>query len=597
MDRSSITRWLFIGLAVFLFINYGLPLFTGEGSKTEVQPLGVEDVATPSERAEPMRCALEGPRFNAQLTTRGAAVEHLTVRGDAERPDKYIDHKTGTATELVTTTLEKRAPLRSNLRVPATDAAQQLDYADFDWTLSEATSDRCVFSYANADVRLTKTVATTGAPFELKVSLTVENLASTPKKHRLSVEQSAYRTQTEIEGHLGRTSEYETEVVTSTSVGVERFKHTSFEPGNFAEPEFTAEKWRRSPGDGRWVAVSSAYFTNVAIHLAGPAVPATETQIEEYWNPAVYANKGDDPNLGYVFRARLAYPEQELAPNAKTSYETLAFMGPKERKLLAAVGNGEHPVNEAIDLGSFSIIGEALMSYVYFLHDHVISTWGLVICLMTITVRILLFPLSLAQIKSSIAMRRLKPEMDAIGQKYKDDMTQRGLAMQELWRKNNVSSPVVGCIPMLLQMPVWFALYQALQTAVELFNEPFGPFIPDLSQPGKYYIIPIVLGASSFFQQKIMPVQGDPQQQKMMMYLMPGMFTVMMLFLPAGLGVYMMTSTWLGISQQLLVERFVRSRAAKAAAGAITVTEKKTTGDDDPSPPRDIGKGKARAHG
>src|SRR5262249_57096464 len=140
----------------------------------------------------------------------------------------------------------------------------------------------------------------------------------------------------------------------------------------------------------------------------------------------------------------------------------------------------------------------------------------LAIMLLTITIRILVAPLSLSQIKSSMAMRRLKPEMDAINEKYKDDAAQRGIAIQELWRKNGVTNPVLGCLPMLLQMPIWWALYRSLQTAVELYHEKFLWFA-DLSAPDRLFIIPVILGLSSFLQQKIMPPQGDPQQQKMMM--------------------------------------------------------------------------------
>jgi YidC/Oxa1 family membrane protein insertase len=122
---------------------------------------------------------------------------------------------------------------------------------------------------------------------------------------------------------------------------------------------------------------------------------------------------------------------------------------------------------------------------------------------------------------------------------------------------------------------------------------PFGPFIPDLSAPGLYLIIPIVLGSSSFVQQKLMPAQGDPAQQKMMMYMMPGIFTFMMLFLPAGLGVYMVTNSVLAIGQQLLVERYLRGHAAKP--GGIEVREKTSGSGDKPAPA--LGKGKARARG
>jgi len=189
-----------------------------------------------------------------------------------------------------------------------------------------------------------------------------------------------------------------------------------------------------------------------------------------------------------------------------------------------------------------------------------VSSWGWAICLLTITVKLLLFPLSIAQIKSTMAMRQLKPEMDAINAKYKDDAQQRGLALQELWRKNKVSNPMLGCLPVLLQMPVWWALYTSLQTAVELYHTPFGPFVPDLSAPGKYFIIPAMLGISSVLQQHMMPMQGDPAQQRMMKWMMPTIFTVMMLFLPAGLGIYFLTNTWLGILQQFSVERYFKTQ-------------------------------------
>jgi YidC/Oxa1 family membrane protein insertase len=201
----------------------------------------------------------------------------------------------------------------------------------------------------------------------------------------------------------------------------------------------------------------------------------------------------------------------------------------------------------------------------------------------------------LTQIKSSIAMRKLKPEMDALNEKYKDDATQRGLATQELWKKNGITNPVLGCLPMLLQMPVWWALYSALQTAVELYHVPFGPFIPDLASPGKFFIIPIVLGASSFIQQKMMPAQGDAQQQKMMMYMMPAVFTFMMLFLPAGLGVYMLTNSVLAIGQQLLVERYLKGNNGGPPSAQIEVREKSSGDGDKPKPA--LGKGKASARG
>jgi YidC/Oxa1 family membrane protein insertase len=395
---------------------------------------------------------------------------------------------------------------------------------------------------------------------------------------------------------------------------VERQHPTDFDPDDFKAPEFTAEKWRRTPGPARFVATSSSYFSSVLIPIAGPT-PFGESQIEERWDITRFPKKTDDPTFGYVYRSRLAYPEQEIAPQASITYKVLSYNGPKERDVLAQVGGGDHGISEVIDLGWFSAIGKILVKYIYFLKE-LVGSWGWAICLLTITVKMALFPLSIAQIKSSVAMRKLKPEMDLINAKYKDDMAQRGLATQELWRKHGVASPVMGCIPVMLQMPVWFALYTALRTAVELYHTPFGPLIPDLAKPDSYHIIPVVLVVSSFIQQKLMPPQGDPAQQKMMMYMMPAIFGVMMLFLPAGLGVYMLTNTWLGITQQVLVERYLKSRTTTPSG--IEVREKKgivsadalEASDDDskdsrtalesPPPlgsPPALGKGKTRVRG
>jgi len=223
-----------------------------------------------------------------------------------------------------------------------------------------------------------------------------------------------------------------------------------------------------------------------------------------------------------------------------------------------------HHFSELIDLGFFSIIAKVLVAFLLKVHS-IIPNWGVAIIILTITARSLLFPLALPGVKGMIKMRELKPEIDALNEKFKDDAQAKGLAQMELWRKHNVN-PLKGCAPQLASMPVWFALYTTLQTAVELYHIPFLWF-PDLSAADPLYILPFIIGTTSFFQQRLMPQQGDPAQQKMMQYLMPGMMTVFMLFLPAGLGVYMFTNGVLGILQQQAVEWHVR-RTVKPGGGS-----------------------------
>ncbi len=578
MDRGSIAKWLLLGAALVLFFIYGLPLITGKSSSGERQPLSIIDTSAPAgDRPEEKTCTLKGPRFTAELSTRGASARHVMMTDakyslDVSRPDTRID--------LVSTSVESRMPLRTDLRLPAGEA-QQVPTNDLDWKLVEGTDSRCVFRYADDGAEVEKTLTTTERPFEIAVSLRVRNLAGEPRKHRLAIEQTAWRTLKDQEGSLGRQSEHLTESELHTKSGHTRVTASDFEPSDFSGEHFTAEKWYRAPGDGNWAATSTSYFSSAIIHVNGP-VPAAEAQHEERWDTR-FANRKDDPQHGFVYRSRLAYPVKELASGEEAKYETLAFMGPKERQALASVGGGvdKYQTSQLINLGWFGVIGKVLVGYVYWLHAK-IGSWGWAIVLLTISVKMLLFPLTLPQIKSSFHMRRLKPQMDELNAKYKDDATQRGLAMQELWRKEGVTNPMLGCLPVVLQMPVWIALYTSLQTAVELYHTPFGPFMPDLSHPGKYFIIPAILGASSFLQQRLMPAQGDPQQQKMMQWMMPVIFTVMMLFLPAGLGVYMITNTWLGILQQVSVERWMKGKLGTAPR-TIEVREKatnKTTDDD-----------------
>jgi YidC/Oxa1 family membrane protein insertase len=609
MERGSITKWLLLGLAIFLFMQFGPKAIWGNKGSPH-QPR-IEDETSAEGVAPEERCSIAGPRFKAVLSTRGASLRHLDLddyTGPSTMPSDTLGSIlhlfTGDAkgsqgpADLVSTSRAGRSPLRVDLRMPAGDTgAQQVPYDDLDWKLAASDGKSCTFTYEDAQTSLTKVVSAGAEPFELSVDVTVHNLSKAPRKHRFAVEQTAYHTKKEMEGHLGRQSELVTKAVAITSVKSE-FEHSGdFEPGNFVKPEFTPEHWRRTPGDAKLAAVSSVYFTKVLLPGGEGPAPAAETLIEEVWHYDRYGdNKEADPSYGDVFRARLVYPERELGPDQTAHYRVVSFTGPKEREALGRIDRGPELLEFGLGWFAFATkdIARGLVWYLLKL-QRVVKSWGWAIVLLTISVRILLFPLSLSQIKNSAAMRKLKPEMDAINEKYKDDAAQRGLAIQELWRKNGVTNPVVGCLPMLLQMPVWWALYTALQTAVELYHVPFGPVIPDLSAPGRYLIIPLVLGASSFLQQKLMPAQGDPAQQKMMMYMMPAIFTFMMLFLPAGLGVYMVTNSVLAIAQQLLVERYLKAHAGPT--GQIEVREKTSGTGGKPPPAPALGKGKARARG
>ncbi len=599
MEQKSggIAKYIFLGLAVFLLFQFGWPLIFGDENAPAKQPFGESHFGSvPSgDRPEESLCELTDSRATFVLSSRGGALKSATM-SDA----KYA------GIQLVTTSKEQRMPLRTGLRLPEGDS-QQVELDNLDFVLESQDAQSCSFVFKDASTEVKKTVSLTGRPFELAMQLTVTNLSDGAKKHRLTVEQSSWRTKRETEASfwdLGRRPEWMTDVVTHTTQGTKRHLPGEYGPGEFDEEGFTSERWLRAAGDGLWAAVSTNYFANAVIHTDGPR-PWAETLIEdgEYYNL-----QPNSDQYGHLYRARLAYEAKELAAGESTSYGVLAFIGPKEREVLAAVGGpaggqsgggsaNRYETKALIDLGMFGAIGEFLVGFTVWLF-RLVGSWGWAICLLTLTVKLLVFPLQFPQLKTTVAMRRVKPQVDAINEQYKDDMMQKNLALQELYRREGIR-PLIGCLPLMLQMPVWFALYQALSSAVELYRTPFlFPLIPDLTHADPYHVIPIVLGASSFLQQKMMPPQGmDPQQAKMMLYMMPAIFTVMMFFMPAGLGVYMLTNTWLGIVQQWGVEKWVQSRLKEQTGIQVREVDKKKDVPPAIEPAAGIGKGKVRARG
>jgi YidC/Oxa1 family membrane protein insertase len=571
MERGNLARWLLLAVGIFLLISVGGNWFGGSHKEPQRASTDQQHMSLPNgDRPPELRCDIWGERFSAQVSSRGASLERLVLT-----TSKY--KKAGKQIEVTTTPdQEFYQPFRvhfANRLAPGPD--RQVDPDTMDWTLVRATGTSCEFSYKDDKVELSKTIKTTPRPYELDISVTLTNRAARPLKHAVTVHSDIWRTHHETAGSMLRVSPLITRLECVPVEGkTTRLTPGEFEPGDFADKTHfptnarNAGDWYEAPGVPAVAAVNNAYFTQSLIPLKSPGKePVCQARIEERFNSGQYKSVDQDPQGGSLYRVRLAYPEQTLEPGQSASYSLTSYSGPLERALLTKAAGGNHRVDELIDLGFFSAIAKVLVTFLLKVHG-VVGNWGLAIMILTITARTLLFPLALPSIRGMIKMRELKPELDALNEKFKDDAQAKGLAQMELWRKHNVN-PLKGCLPQLASMPVWFALYTTLQTAVELYNIPFLWF-PDLSSADPLYILPFIIGATSFFQQKIMPPQGDPAQQKMMLYFMPAMFTVFMLFLPAGLGVYMFTNGVLGILQQQGVEWHARRTLGKGK-GAINV--------------------------
>jgi YidC/Oxa1 family membrane protein insertase len=574
---ESVTRWIFIAIAGVLAWIY-IPKILGGGNKDGFQPIGVGRTETAEHAigpAQPEKCAIDGKHFRAEFSTRGAALVDYYLTGDA----RYTEH--GRPIEL--TTVPGSAPERFDLTfdwraLGATGDTAQVSKDVVDWKHEPTGNGSCAFSYSDDRVKLTKTFRAGEGPYEIVTRATIENTSDTKRAHRLGIENTAWRTNTETDSHFGRQSPFTTEVACAYDAGkLVRKSLSDFGPKDFEKPEFEAG-WFLQKGSIDFATTANAYFAQAVVPLEAPAPPACGLQIEERWYREQYPDKTKDPAYGSMYRSRLIYPAKELAPHESATYEVGAYYGPKDRDVLAKAMGGQHQLSELINLGMFAAVSKVLVMFLIKAHD-IVGNWGLAIIVLTVCVRLLLFPLTWKQIKSMVSMRKLKPDIDEINRKFKDDPQQKQVAMMEVYRKNGVN-PFGGCLPVLVQMPVWWALYTVLQTAVELYHTPFLWF-HDLSAPDPFFVLPVVIGGTSFVQQKLMPQQADMAQQKMLLYFMPALFTVMMLFLPSGLGIYMLTNSILGIVQQQAVERFA------PRAPDIQVREKDGAGDKSGSGKKD----------
>jgi YidC/Oxa1 family membrane protein insertase len=576
MDRGGSLRFILLGIAgVFVFL--AMQKFTGGGGGGDShQPLGGESHLVAAARTEELTCDLWAPSFQAQLRSHGGALTHFRLLGAKyQRKGKPLDVST---TPDPAGEHEFRQQLFTRFRGETAEdpaAPWNVDYDSVDYTLEHADGKSCDFAYRDAKVELRRTVRTTGRAYEVEVRSVIKNLADRPLKHAVTVDTVAWRTSHEVEGRMFRISPYVTHVECMPENGKAiRLLPADFEPKDFKDEPFARTElnprgeWYRGPTAPAFAAVSNAYFSHAIVPMSAPVVPQCLLQVEQRWDYTRFDKPADDPSSGAMYRARLAYPAKLLGPGESAEYAVLGYVGPKEREALAQAAGGQHRLTDLIDLGFFAPVAKVLVGFLLRVHS-VIPNWGIAIILLTVTARLLLFPLAWPGIQNMVRMREIKPEMDALTERYKDDPQGRGLAQMELWRKHNVN-PFKGCLPQLASMPVWFALYTTLQTAVELYNIPFLWF-PDLSESDPMFILPFVIGGTYFVQQRMMPQQGgDPAQQKMMMYMMPVMFTVFMLFLPAGLGIYMFTNSVLAISQQWLVERYAK-RSTSSGGGDIGV--------------------------
>ncbi|TMA47169.1 MAG: membrane protein insertase YidC [Deltaproteobacteria bacterium] len=280
-----------------------------------------------------------------------------------------------------------------------------------------------------------------------------------------------------------------------------------------------------------WVGFAAQYFLSAAIPLDGPA-PAVATAVED------------------VPFARLDTPLVDGAA------QFAIYAGPKDREVLARAG--QH-LDRALDFGLFWFVAIPLLHALRAL-DRVTRNYGVAIIVLTTLVKVATIPLTRTTFRNMREMQKIQPQMAKLRERHKDDQVALQKEMMELYRRHRLN-PLTGCLPMVLQLPIFVGLYNTLSHAIELRHAPFALWIRDLSAPDRLMIggvgvpvLTLLMGASMFLQQWLTPQQGDPTQQRMMM-IMPLVFTFMFINFPAGLVLYWLVNNLLTIGQQYAMMR------------------------------------------
>jgi len=264
---------------------------------------------------------------------------------------------------------------------------------------------------------------------------------------------------------------------------------------------------------------------------------------------------------GDVTTASAIGAKQTIEPGDSHTFKETLFVGPKLQAQLEKI---DPSLKLTVDYGWLTIISQPLFWLLAKVFSFV-GNWGVTIIIVTMMIKAVFYKLTESSGRSMAKMRSLQPRLKALQERYKDDRQQLSTSMMELYKREKVN-PAAGCLPILIQMPFFLAFYWVLLESVEMRQAPFALWITDLSSRDPYFILPLIMGAAMFLQQKLNPQVGDPMQVKVMQ-IMPVIFTGFFAFFPSGLVLYWVTNTVLSIAQQWKINTVVEREAKEQKAG------------------------------
>jgi YidC/Oxa1 family membrane protein insertase len=498
-------------------------------------------------RPEEERFAFDFERFRAEFSTYGGALTSWELKDErwAENGQRLDLIQTGERAE----TRPFRVSFENSTHSIPEDAAWQ----------GERVSDREMrFTWASEPIRVVKTFTIDPERYLLSVDIDVQKLGGEEARQALAVWLFGYQDpHADTGGGIAR-MERVWQSACLVSGDIERRQIGDLERAPF-----------KRTGVVDWAGFQHSYF----LAAAAPQSPNSRLSCEASAVP-------QEPG---TMAMAIEYPFVTLRAGDPVHSERLtAYLGPKylsDLDAISGVVNYDTGFERAVDLGFMALLARPLLWLLIWFQGFVVN-WGLAIILLTFTVKAATHYWTHKSMKSMRQMTKLRPEMEKIQKKYKEDPQRMRVEMMNLYKARGVN-PLSGCLPMLLQMPIWFALYRTLTVAGELYQAPF-LWIQDLTAPDPFYILPVLLMGMMFLQARFTPTTGDGMQQKILMYGMPLMFGGFSLFFPAGLTLYIFTSTGLTALHHVWIRKMDPMPVAKGDSGdKAPATKKPSAGDDD----------------
>lgn len=483
-------------------------------SSATIAPVGAQTVMPTGKSI-----TLENDVLRLKINTEGGVIEHseLLAYKDAKDNSKNV--------VLLNADAEHFYVARSGLTQETSGLNHKTQFtADaMDALMKEGQSDVAVSLSAQSNgVTLKKTYSLKRGSYVLEVNHEVDNASAA------SIEPKLYLDLTRDGLQSDKSFFYSTFTGAVVYNADKKFQKLSFESikDKKANDQFTAS------ADNGWIGMLQHYFVSAWV------LPNNEIRARQF---ATDFNANNQPN---VYSVQEIIPMGSIAPAAKTELKTQLYVGPQNQDVLAGVATG---LDLSVDYGWATMIAKPIHWLMGLIHG-VIPNWGWTIVALTILIKLALFPLTAASFKSMARMKLLAPRLKALQEQHGDDKMKLNQAMMALYKEEKVN-PAGGCLPMLLQMPIFLALYYVLQAAVEMRGAPWTGWIHDLSAPDPFYILPVLMMVTMLVQTKLNPKPADPIQAKMMMF-MPLIFGFTFFFFPSGLVLYWVVSNIFSIVQQ-----------------------------------------------